>query len=75
MMIVSPPCKDCSGRYIGCHAGCPTWQQWKAEDEARKAAIRKEKQIDDDFRSAQYDKSVRFQRKYHDDSVRGRNPW
>nr|WP_319487262.1 hypothetical protein [uncultured Caproiciproducens sp.] len=75
MSITPPPCKDCSYRYIGCHSGCMTWQNWKAEEDTRKAELNKAKAIEQDFRSAQAEKSNRFRRKSHNDNMRGRHPW
>lgn len=38
--MTQPPCKDCTGRYIGCHSGCQTWKDWKTESDKEKAEIR-----------------------------------
>lgn len=37
MTYTQPPCKDCIGRYVGCHSGCLTWKQWKSKEDALKA--------------------------------------
>lgn len=50
MTFTPPPCKDCTGRYIGCHSGCSEWQEWKAEEDKRRALAeesrREEKMFD-----------------------------
>ena len=26
---MTPPCKDCTSRHIGCHGGCEAYQTWQ----------------------------------------------
>lgn len=49
MMVMtqkSNPCYKCSTREVGCHAKCQKYKEKAAENEARKAAIRKKATID-----------------------------
>lgn len=34
------PCKGCSDRFVGCHASCPRYAEFKAGCEARREARR-----------------------------------
>ena len=36
----TPPCKDCTDRKHGCHAGCEKYCSWKQEYQAEKKAAR-----------------------------------
>lgn len=40
------PCYNCSDRSVGCHAECQKYQVKRAEDEAKKAEIRKKQTLD-----------------------------
>ena len=40
-------CKGCGSRHPGCYATCETYKAEKAELDARSAAIRKQKEIQD----------------------------
>nr|DAZ60318.1 MAG TPA: hypothetical protein [Caudoviricetes sp.] len=33
---MTAPCKDCSERFVGCHASCPRYAEFKAGCEARR---------------------------------------
>lgn len=71
----SPPCKDCTGRYIGCHSGCPTWQQWKAQEDARKAEIRKRIDVEQGIVESHSARDRKIMRKQHADMVSGHKTW
>ena len=30
-MAITPPCKGCSERYLGCHAGCESYKEYRAK--------------------------------------------
>ena len=75
MTFTPPPCKDCTYRYIGCHSGCQTWQDWKAADDASKAEMNRTKKAEAVFQSAQYEKSTRYQQRMHNNITRGRPSW
>lgn len=32
------PCKDCAERFVGCHASCGRYREYKAECDARREA-------------------------------------
>lgn len=62
MMEDKPPCYDCTGRYIGCHSGCPTWRFWKSKHDAMLAAVRRQKKAEEEYLSTQIEKKKRFRR-------------
>lgn len=74
-MIQITPCKDCTDRYIGCHSECMRWHQWKTADTERKNLIDRAKKTDNDFRSARYAKSVRYQRRICNRIASGKPIW
>lgn len=37
------PCKDCSKRCVGCHSTCEDYIDWKAEHDAERERIRRQK--------------------------------
>lgn len=39
------PCKDCQDRHPNCHSTCEKYAEFKAENERRKAAIAKDKDM------------------------------
>ncbi len=43
------PCKDCMNRYIGCHADCELYKQWKTNHEAANQARVYNKTRNSDF--------------------------
>lgn len=36
---MTPPCKHCADRKVGCHGACERYKQFKADFEAAKAEI------------------------------------
>ena len=28
---MTPPCKGCNERYVGCHTSCKSYKEWKAK--------------------------------------------
>ena len=42
-MITKPPCRDCTQRFVGCHATCEPYKDYKIKHEAEKAERDKEK--------------------------------
>ena len=42
-MITKPPCQDCTQRFVGCHATCETYKDYKIKHEAEKAERDKQK--------------------------------
>lgn len=38
MMLINPPCKNCSGRHIGCHALCNSFKSYENTKELIKEA-------------------------------------
>lgn len=36
------PCNKCDDRFVGCHASCSDYKEWKLEQEKRNEKIRKE---------------------------------
>lgn len=71
MMFSQSPCLDCSGRYIGCHADCPTFRQWKTEEARKNAQIQKSLQAQRVFDEVRAEKRTRIQRKIHSAQGRG----
>lgn len=49
MLVV--PCKDCQKRKVGCHSDCAEYKEFSAANEARREAIKREKEIDRFFTS------------------------
>lgn len=43
-MITKPPCRDCTQRFVGCHATCEPYKDYKIKHEAEKAERDKQKQ-------------------------------
>ena len=43
-MITKPPCQDCTQRFVGCHATCEPYKDYKIKHEAEKAERDKQKQ-------------------------------
>ena len=41
------PCKDCAERFVGCHASCPCYAEFKAGCNARRDARTKQHPIAD----------------------------
>ena len=44
--IITPPCKDCKERQIGCHSYCRKYIEFRMNLEERNARIREEKMIE-----------------------------
>lgn len=62
MNFVSSPCKDCSDRHFNCHSTCPTYGNWKAEENRKNAEVDAKKAIMAGFievSSASYAKHLR----------------
>jgi hypothetical protein len=49
MLVV--PCKDCQKRKVGCHSTCKEYKEFSVANEARREAIKREKEIDHFFKS------------------------
>lgn len=45
MATVNNPCKDCTGRYPGCHDHCPARQSWVQEHERVRKAEREYREL------------------------------
>ena len=43
------PCKGCLDRFVGCHGTCQKYQEAHAENESKKASIRKIKKTENDY--------------------------
>lgn len=67
MMFSPPPCKDCTGRYIGCHNddACPAWRDWKEEENRKNAELERILNVERVFQNVQAEKSTRIQRRMH----------
>ena len=42
-MITKPPCRDCTQRFVGCHATCEHYKDYQIKPEVEKAERDKEK--------------------------------
>ncbi len=56
MTFTPPPCKDCTGRSVGCHSGCPAWKDWKAQEDQKHA------QMDDYLREEKVFQAIHAER-------------
>jgi len=65
MMFSESPCKDCTGRYIGCHNdnACPAWRDWKAEEKRKNEELGKALQAERAFQAMQSEKDARISRR------------
>ena len=41
-MAITPPCKGCSERYLGCHAGCERYAEYRVKKDKETARRRAE---------------------------------
>lgn len=64
MMFSESPCKDCTGRYIGCHNdnACPAWRDWKAEELRKNQELIKSLEPEKVFQEIRAEKSAKFAR-------------
>ena len=65
MNVCVVPCKGCDSRYVGCHAKCPEYKDWRAEFDQRKAEKRAYDMSKDNRTEAYYNR-----RKYSPPVVR-----
>lgn len=49
--MTKAPCKDCTDRHAGCHAGCEKYLSWCKIHEQEKAVIRKAKDESEEYRA------------------------
>lgn len=73
MMFSPPPCKDCDGRYIGCHNenACPAWQEWKSEEKRKNEELEKTLSSEKVFKEMHCEKDTRICRRKHNAHARG----
>lgn len=44
-ILVTPPCKGCGRREVGCHGGCEQYQEYRAKVQAKRREIAQDKTI------------------------------
>lgn len=72
-MFSPPPCKDCTGRYIGCHNdnACPAWTQWREEEKQKNDMIQNVRDTEKLFQEIRCAKDARICRQKHSARTRG----
>lgn len=71
MIFSSPPCKDCTERYLRCHSKCPDWEKWKLEEAQKNTKLNESLKSDKVFKEIQSEKSTRIRRRIHSSHLRG----
>lgn len=62
---MNAPCKDCQDRVLGCHSVCEKYKTFLVENEKRKEAIWKDKEINEHFKHiASMRRVLRQKKKY-----------
>lgn len=57
------PCKDCLNRFVGCHADCEKYKEFRAERDRVNELIKKNKQDNDQFRDSVDEYMNKYKRK------------
>ena len=60
--MVKAPCKGCQDRYLGCHADCPKYKEFKAESDAVRDARTQRQEAYNDLYSYKEEKTRRLKR-------------
>ena len=47
--MVKPPCKECEGRFVGCHSKCKKYAEYRKKIERINKAKAKQHKREDDF--------------------------
>lgn len=71
MTFTAAPCKDCTDRRLGCHSVCPVWADWKAGEDAKNAAVRKQMNAESAFWDGSERQRINYNRELHKRMVRG----
>ncbi len=77
MTFTPPPCKDCTMRFVGCHAdsACLTHKQWKAEENRKNAELNAKKAIVAGFVENETNSYIKHVVKAHGRKLRGVKAW
>lgn len=60
--MVKAPCKGCQERYLGCHANCEKYKEFKAETDAERDARAVRQERYNDLYSYKEEKNRRLKR-------------
>ena len=58
-------CKDCEERHAGCHSTCPIHKGFLEKNEKKKAALRKQREVNDIIYDYKRRKKKNLERKRH----------
>ena len=57
------PCKDCLNRFVGCHADCEKYKEFRAEMDRANELIKKNKMDNNQFSESVYGYTQKYRRR------------
>lgn len=63
--MIKAPCKDCAYRDLGCHSTCETYKDYKKECERGIAAMKRERDVVNNYVSFQIERREHARRAHH----------